>query len=191
MAFNVSPLVTPTRSASSSTNAPSWLSGAARPDYAGSYDPLVPNTARLTSGYPPSSTSSTAYEPTYLESHPEKDDVTYGHTSPRTSAASWVLELIAILISTGSIVALISVLYRENGKPLSNWTLAITLNTVIAALGTLARTTLAFAISACIGQQKWAWLRRRPDSLVAWERFDEASRGPWGGARLFVWLRMR
>ncbi|KAJ4984100.1 hypothetical protein SVAN01_10388 [Stagonosporopsis vannaccii] len=194
MASNVSPLLTPTHSASFSTDAPSWLSGAPRTpsaDYARSYDPLVPNVAKSTSGYPTPSKSSTAYEPGYLESNSEKYNLTHEQTTFRSSASSWALEIIAILISSGSIVALVAVLYRENGRPLSGWTLAITLNTVIAALGTLARTTLAFAISACIGQQKWAWLRRTPDSLVAWERFDEASRGPWGGARLFVWLRMR
>jgi hypothetical protein len=46
-------------------------------------------------------------------------------------------------------------------------------------------------MSACVGQQKWSWLRRRSDSIRAFQRFDEASRGPWGGTRLFIWLRFR
>ena len=101
------------------------------------------------------------------------------------------LEIIAIIISTGAIVSVIALLHRENGRPISAWKLAVTLNTIVAALGTLARTTLAFALSACVGQQRWSWLRRRPDSLLAWERFDEASRGPWGGTQLLIWLRAR
>lgn len=138
-----------------------------------------------------STPSSTAYEPYHLkpgviEHGPSKDS-----SSVRTSAASWVLEIIAIIISVAAIVSIIALLHRENGRPLSAWKLAITLNTIVAALGTLARTTLAFALSACVGQQKWNWLKRKPDVLVAWERFDEASRGPWGGARLLVWLRAR
>jgi hypothetical protein len=88
-------------------------------------------------------------------------------------------------------MAIVGLLYREDRRELSRWKLAVTLNTVIATLGTLARTTLAFALSACIGQQKWNWLRRKPDTLEAWERFDEASRGPWGGTRLLFWLRAR
>ena len=104
---------------------------------------------------------------------------------------SWILELIAVVVSTGALLAIVAVLQREDGKPITTWSLAVTLNTVIATLGTLARTTLAFAISACIGQQKWNWLRKRCDRLVAWERFDEASRGPWGATRLLVWLRAR
>jgi hypothetical protein len=137
------------------------------------------------------STSSTAYEPNQLESPTEKDALTNTPTTFRSSTTSWILEIVAVIISSGAVIALVALLHRENRKSLSSWTLAVTLNTVVAALGTLARTSLAFAVSACIGQQKWSWLRRKPDSLVAWERFDEASRGPWGGARLLVWLRAR
>jgi hypothetical protein len=109
----------------------------------------------------------------------------------RSTLASWTFELLSVVVSLASIVAIIAVLYRENNRPLSAWKFGLTLNTVIATLGTLARTTLAFAISACIGQQRWSWLRRKSDHLVAFERFDEASRGPYGSLQLFVWLRMR
>lgn len=109
----------------------------------------------------------------------------------RTTFKSWSLELIAMALSIGSLIAIISILYRENGRPLANWSLAVSLNTVISTLGTLTRTTLAFAVSACVGQQKWTWLYRKSDRIVAFERFDEASRGPWGGTRLLVWLRAR
>jgi hypothetical protein len=109
----------------------------------------------------------------------------------RNTITSWVLEIVAITMSMASIVAIIVVLSRQNGKPIAAWTFAFTLNTVIATLGTIARTSLAFAMSACVGQQKWSWLRRKSDSVQAFQRFDEASRGPWGGTRLFVWLRFR
>jgi hypothetical protein len=109
----------------------------------------------------------------------------------RSTLASWTFEILSVIVSVASIVAIIAVLHRENDRPLTAWKFGITLNTVIATLGTLARTTLAFAISACIGQQRWSWLRGRSDHLVAFERFDEASRGPYGSLRLFVWLRMR
>jgi hypothetical protein len=111
--------------------------------------------------------------------------------STRSSLAAWGLELFAVSVSLASIIAIVAVLYHENGKPLTVWKFALTLNTIIAVLGTLARTTLAFALSSCVGQQKWTWLRRQTDRLVAFERFDEASRGPWGATRLFLWLRVR
>ena len=137
------------------------------------------------------SSSSTAYEPTHFDLETTKRNSMERSNQFWDSPSSWTLEIIAIIISTGAIVSIIALLHRENGRPISAWKLAVTLNTIVAALGTLARTTLAFALSACVGQQRWNWLRRRPDSLVAWERFDEASRGPWGGTRLLIWLRAR
>ena len=115
------------------------------------------------------------------------------HTKPalRYTLSSWAFEIAAITITLGALLAIIFVLHRENGKSLSSWTLAVTLNTVIATLSTLARSTLAFALSACMGQLKWNWLHGRADQIQAWERFDGASRGPWGATRLFIWLRAR
>ncbi|KAI1667265.1 DUF3176 domain containing protein [Pyrenophora tritici-repentis] len=83
------------------------------------------------------------------------------------------------------------ILFRQNNEPIAAWKFPLTLNTVVATLGTISRSTLAFAMSACIGQQKWSWFRKRSDTVGAFERFDEASRGPWGGTRLFFWLRLR
>ena len=147
--------------------------------------------AKHSSVSPTLAPSSTAYEPIHLDLESTKRNFVGSLTSVRDSPSSWTLEIIAIIISTGAVVSIIALLYRENKRPISAWKLAVTLNTIVATLGTLARTTLAFALSACVGQQKWNWLRRRPDSLVAWERFDEASRGPWGGTRLLIWLRAR
>ena len=137
------------------------------------------------------SSSSTAYEQSRFDLETTKRNSMERLTSFWDSPSSWNLEIVAIIISTGAIVSIVALLYRENERPISAWRLAATLNTIVAALGTIARSTLAFALSACVGQQKWNWLQRRPDSLVAWERFDEASRGPWGGTRLLIWLRAR
>lgn len=109
----------------------------------------------------------------------------------RRTIFSWSLEILAVFVSTLSMISIVIVLARVNRKPITAWTFIFPLNAVVAILGTVSRTTLAFALSACIGQQKWNWLRRRPDSVVAFGRFDEASRGPWGGTRLFFWLRFR
>jgi len=109
----------------------------------------------------------------------------------RKTMLSWIFEILALIASIASIAAIVIILVGQNNKPITAWTFIFTLNTWVAALGTVARTALAFAMSACVGQQKWSWLNRRSDSVLAFERFDEASRGPWGGSRLFVWLRFR
>lgn len=116
---------------------------------------------------------------------------THTKSALRNTLLSWAFEITAITVTLGALLAIIFVLHRENGKSLSSWTLPVTLNTVIAALSTLARSTLAFALSICMGQLKWNWLHVRADQIQAWERFDGASRGPWGATRLFIWLRAR
>ncbi|KAF2828887.1 hypothetical protein CC86DRAFT_454524 [Ophiobolus disseminans] len=138
--------------------------------------------------------------PPSKSAHVELNDVPSGHGSTisppprqgfRHTFSSWAFEIFAVVVSAASIVAIVAVLYRENGKPLSAWKIGISLNTVVATLGTLARTNLAFAISSCVGQQKWSWFQRKSDKITAFERFDEATRGPLGGAKLFFWLRFR
>lgn len=109
----------------------------------------------------------------------------------RHTLSSWSPEIATMLVSLGSIVSIAALLKHEDRKPLSEWSCMFSLNTIVAILGTLARSTLAFALSACMGQQKWNWLRKKMDSCVAFERFDEASRGPWGAVRLFLWLQIR
>lgn len=144
--------------------------------------------------FPSSSTSTTttAYEPHHSEKHSPKNNPIASSPAPlRATLASWSLEAGAMILSISSLIAIVAVLYREDGKSLDRWSLAVSLNTVVSTLGTFARITLAFALSACVGQQKWSWLHKRSDRLVAFERFDEAAKGPWGGARLFIWLKAR
>lgn len=111
--------------------------------------------------------------------------------SQRSTVSQWRLELLSLLLSVVSFVAVIVVLALQDGKPLSQWAFPASINTVISVLGAVSRTCLAFAVSACIGQQKWNWLRIRKDELRAFEMFDDASRGPWGGLKLLWWLKGR
>ena len=192
MASNNSPLLTPSQTdlshISTQQTETTQVPGTHNTN---TYDPLVPNAVGSHSRDWSTASSLTAYEPNHLESGCRKHRSINEPSTIRASTSSWALEIIAIIISTSAVIAIVALLHRENGRSLASWTFVITLNTIVAALGTLARTSLAFAISACVGQQKWTWFRRKPDGLVAWERFDEASRGPWGGVRLFVWLRAR
>ncbi|KAF2496336.1 hypothetical protein BU16DRAFT_617785 [Lophium mytilinum] len=103
----------------------------------------------------------------------------------------WWLEIGAVFLSLGSFCAMSGILLRQDKQPLSNWTFPTSLNTVVSILGTISRTTLAFATAACLGQQKWNWFHGRSNRLSAFERFDDATRGPWGGTLLFIALRMK
>ncbi|KAK1458039.1 hypothetical protein CMEL01_15386 [Colletotrichum melonis] len=103
----------------------------------------------------------------------------------------WTLELWAIALSIVSFAAILILLPLYEDKPLSSWTFSISLNTVISTLGATSRASLGFAISACISQGKWNWYRKRDDHVMVFDRFEEASRGPWGSVRLLWWTRLR
>jgi hypothetical protein len=99
---------------------------------------------------------------------------------------SWWTEIAALLMSLCSFIVAIAVIASQNGKPLDTWRFAAPINAVLSTLGTISRSTLAYAISASIGQQKWNWFLKRKDRLSTFTRFDEASRGPLGSIKL-IW----
>ena len=182
---------------------PSWISNALRThldplldirhNEDGSNEPLVfTQTVPSTSKRP---TTLNAYsvplQPIESDPSASKERAASKSLKPRRTIRSWHPEILALTASILSIVAMSVILIRQDNTPIAAWKFVLTLNTVVALLGTISRTTLAFAMSACIGQQKWSWLRKRADTVRAFERFDEASRGPWGGTRLFFWLRLR
>lgn len=96
----------------------------------------------------------------------------------------WALEIGAIGVSISSLVAILVLLPIFENQPLASWWLPVSLNAIISVLGATSRASLAFAISACISQGKWNWFRQRHDNVMVFDRFEEASRGPWGSLRL-------
>ncbi|KAK1974097.1 hypothetical protein LZ30DRAFT_694583 [Colletotrichum cereale] len=106
-------------------------------------------------------------------------------TSP-SSQYHWILEICAVILSIMALAAIAVLLPLYNNKPLSTWSFKYSSNTVVSILGATSRASLAFAVSACISQGKWNWLWQRDDTLVVFDRFEEASRGPWGATVFMV-----
>lgn len=102
---------------------------------------------------------------------------------------SWNAEILLGLVAVASALAIIMLLVLANRRPLDSF--KVPLGLVIAVLGATTRGALAFAIGACLAQEKWNWLRRGPDSLMSFKKFDEASRGPMGSIQLLYWLNLR
>lgn len=73
----------------------------------------------------------------------------------------WWAELLCALLGTALVVALCIVLNRYDGAPSppcgSAFGSALTLNTIVAILGTSARVALLYLKAECIGQLKWIW----------------------------------
>lgn len=109
----------------------------------------------------------------------------------RTLASDWNLELFALVSSAVSLGALTILLARQDGQPLSTWTLPLSLNTVVSLLSVIIKTPLAFVVGTCLGQGKWAWFSKRQGPLSAFLAIEEAGRGPLGSFTLMWRLRFR
>ncbi|KAI5461888.1 hypothetical protein BGZ63DRAFT_454547 [Mariannaea sp. PMI_226] len=65
-------------------------------------------------------------------------------------------------------------------KPLSSWSFPISINAIIATLTTACTSAIMHNVSAFISQLKWLHFKICPRQLYNLDRFDEASRGPYG-----------
>ncbi|KAK4214974.1 hypothetical protein QBC37DRAFT_313170 [Rhypophila decipiens] len=104
---------------------------------------------------------------------------------------SWIVEIIALLISVGALAAICIILPLYDGRPLDAWSFVLSLNTVVSILGATSRASMGFALSAAFGQEKWNWYRDRDDKLLTFDRFDEATRGPFGSLKLLWHLKFK
>ncbi|KAF3013775.1 hypothetical protein E8E14_010244 [Neopestalotiopsis sp. 37M] len=112
-------------------------------------------------------------------------------TKVSKSTHTWRLEIGAVVLSLCAMTALIVLLAHADKQPLNNWRFLISFNTIISILGAAARAPLGFVMGSCLGQAKWNWFKKRPDKLSAFQKFEEASRGPMGSFWLLSWLHVR
>lgn len=110
------------------------------------------------------------------------------HTKPHNALFlfhHWKLEVLALLLSLISFLAMTVLLFKSDEQPLSKWTdFPITLNAFVSILAGIAKASLAFVISMCLSQSKWNWLSQSPQPLIDFDRFDASSRGASGSLRL-------
>ncbi|KAH7077370.1 hypothetical protein FB567DRAFT_535119 [Paraphoma chrysanthemicola] len=119
--------------------------------------------------------------------HPLSSTVVGSHRPRLNPLKSWWQEVALSLLTIALLVTIISMLRAFNNEPLPEWSVGLNLNTVVALLATLIRSSLAMVVEEVLSQTKWTWQRhsRAVANLVA---FDEASRGPLGSALL--WFRV-
>jgi hypothetical protein len=109
----------------------------------------------------------------------------------RTTLYTWTPEVIAILLSTASLVAIVAVLYAYHGKTTPHLPYGITLNAIVSMLALISRSMLLYTVASSIGQLKWCWYQERKHKFSDLHVFDDASRGPWGSSSLLVSLHAR
>lgn len=107
-------------------------------------------------------------------------------TAQPSTKGNWTWEIISILLSIGCIVAIAVVVAVLNGKPLSEWGLPIRPNSLVSIFAAISKAALIFPVAQSISQLKWLYYRQDHRALIDIQRFDDASRGPWGSI-LFLW----
>lgn len=103
---------------------------------------------------------------------------------------AWLPEIFWCVTGIACIVVLVTVLQYYDNKPLPNWPLGLTLNTVVAFISTFCRTSFVVPVVQSLSQYKWNWYKS-PRPLKDFKIFDEASRGPWGSLKLLFATRGR
>ncbi|KAI0435269.1 hypothetical protein F5Y09DRAFT_293549 [Xylaria sp. FL1042] len=101
----------------------------------------------------------------------------------------WTPEIFSQACSVLFLLALIILLSRLEGRPLSTWTIAVAPNAVIAILSIASKASLIYALGQAISQLKWLHLLKKPENLQDLQRYDDASRGPLGAIRMFWTVR--
>lgn len=79
----------------------------------------------------------------------------------RITIDTWVPEILALILSVASLVAIGAILKFYDNKKSPQLPYGITLNAIVSILATVGRSMLLFAVSTCIGQLKWCWYHGR------------------------------
>ncbi|KAL4745770.1 hypothetical protein BDW72DRAFT_186100 [Aspergillus terricola var. indicus] len=109
-----------------------------------------------------------------------------GTTLDIESLSVWSLEFLALIVSIGTIIAIVLVLRHYDGRQQPDWQ-GISLNSLISWLSTLAKACLAFSLAQSMGQLKWAWFSSGSRPLSDLKVFDSASRGGTYGSLELLW----
>ncbi|EFZ04468.2 hypothetical protein MAA_01542 [Metarhizium robertsii ARSEF 23] len=96
------------------------------------------------------------------------------------SPSEWLLEMLSTIGKLVCLAAIIAIFWNMDNKPLSAWNSIVSLNAAISILTTAHGAALMHGVGNFIGQIKWLHFKEGVDRLENLQKFDEASRGPWG-----------
>lgn len=102
------------------------------------------------------------------------------------SGAEWLLEILTSIISLIILAGIAYIFWKVDGRPLSAWTLPISLNALISVMTTACSAALMHGVSEFISQLKWLHFKSGRQKLKNFEKFDGASRGPWGSLKFLA-----
>jgi len=98
----------------------------------------------------------------------------------------WILELLSWVVSALCMCSLVVVFAIYDKQKIPQWHFGLTLNALISALAGIAKSALLVPTFEALGQLKWNWFHTQPRTMIDFEVFDSASRGPWGSLMLLT-----
>ena len=119
-------------------------------------------------------------------SSPFLKEVDSQDSQPHSILRDWWLEIASCLLVFAALMGIVGITYPYQGKPLPSWPYSISINTLVAAFVTVAKSAMLLVIAEGISHLKWTWFSQRERNLIDLARYDTASRGPWGAIRLLV-----
>lgn len=105
------------------------------------------------------------------------------------SPSEWLLESISSTVALGLVIAIATIFWYMDNKPLSAWSGLFSLNATISILTTAYVIVLMQGVSTFIGQSKWLYFMNKPRKLADFETFDKASRDVWGAILLLTTVK--
>ena len=101
-------------------------------------------------------------------------------------------EFTAIILSFACLAAVVALLGAFSNQDLSTWSFpgAVSINAVVAALNTVSKVMMAFALSSGLGQFKWIAVNRRYEPLTTFVAIHDSSQGPLGSLQM-LWVRSK
>lgn len=105
---------------------------------------------------------------------------------PSVLSRFWWWDIFGSVISLVCLVLLFAFLTSIDNTRVAQWRWTVLPNALVSFLATIARSALLLPVAECLGQLKWIYFKDRPSKLIELQRFDDASRGPWGSL-VFLW----
>ncbi|KAK4219449.1 hypothetical protein QBC37DRAFT_135978 [Rhypophila decipiens] len=118
---------------------------------------------------------------------PQTDTGPAGFNPPPSPMKFWRLwgaEILSLSVSIATFCAMIILLRIYQDQPTSKWHSAISLNSIIAILSVLFKSSLALPLTAGLSHLKWSRFLAKQRPLSEMAQFDKASRDPWGSLGL-------
>lgn len=123
---------------------------------------------------------------------PDKNGRKHSNTpQPHGFFLSWWQELLACAGFVAALIALFATLWQYRDKPSPDWPDWLSLNSIIAIYLVLLKSCVLLVTAEGLGQLKWAWFASDARPLYDIEKYDDATRGPWGAAALIWRLKTR